>query len=44
MDSLDMISIIMGIEKNFKIKIPDKVLKSIKTAKNLENYIIKQKS
>lgn len=44
MDSLDMISIIMGIEKNFKIKIPDKALKSLKTAKNLENYIIKQKS
>ena len=44
MDSLDMISIIMGIEKNFQIKIPDKALKTIKTAKNLENYIIKQKS
>ena len=44
MDSLDMISIIMGIEKNFKIKIPDKDFKTIKTAKNIEDYIIRQKS
>lgn len=39
MDSLDMISIVMGIEKKFKLKIPDKKLKSLKNINDLKKLI-----
>ena len=43
MDSLDMMSIAMGIEKNFKCKISDKDLKKIKKVQDLEKLLrIKQ--
>ncbi len=42
MDSLDMISIVMGIEKNFKFKIPDKKLKSLKNINDLKKLIEKK--
>ncbi len=39
MDSLDMMSIAMGIEKNFKCKISDKDLKKIKKVQDLEKLL-----
>lgn len=41
-DSLDVVSIALGIEKNFNINIPDKDLKKIKTVKDIENYLKKK--
>ncbi len=41
MDSLDMMSIIMGVEKKFKIKIPDKKLNSLKNINDLKKILKK---
>ena len=41
-DSLDVVSIALGIEKNFNINIPDKDLKKIKTVMDVENYLNKK--
>jgi len=40
-DSLDIISVVMGIEKSFKIKIADKNLKKIKRVEDLEKILKK---
>jgi len=40
-DSLDIISVIMGIEKSFKIKIADKDLEKIKRVEDLEKILKK---
>ena len=42
MDSLDMMSIVMGIEKYFKCKISDKSLEKIKKVKDIEKLLIKK--
>ena len=41
MDSLDMMSIIMGVEKKFKIKIQDKKLNSLKNINDLKKILKK---
>ena len=41
MDSLDMMSIIMGVEKKFKIKIADKKLNSLKNINDLKKILKK---
>ena len=41
MDSLDMMSIIMGVEKKFKVKIPDKKLNSLKNINDLKKILKK---
>ena len=43
MDSLDIMSIAMGIEKSFKCKISDKALNKIKRVQDLEKILIKKK-
>ena len=43
MDSLDIMSIAMGIEKSFKSKISDKALNKIKRVQDLEKILIKKK-
>jgi len=42
MDSLDMMSIAMGIEKKFKCKISDKDLNDIKKVQDLEKLLVKK--
>ena len=39
MDSLDMMSIIMGIEKRFKKKISEKKIKSLKNINDLKKIL-----
>ena len=38
-DSLDMIEIVISVEKEFNISIPDDAIDNIKTVKNLVNYV-----
>lgn len=41
-DSVDIIEIIMAIESEFEIEIPDEILASFKTLGDLEKYIEKE--
>lgn len=41
-DSVDVIEIIMAIENEFEIEIPDEILASFKTLGDLEKYIEKE--
>lgn len=43
-DSVDVIEIIMAIESEFEIEIPDEILASLKTLGDLEKYIEKELS
>lgn len=38
-DSLDIIDIVLSVEKEFNISIPDNVLKDLKTVKDLIDYV-----
>lgn len=38
-DSLDVVEMVMEIEQNFNIEIPDEVLKEVKTIKDIVDYI-----
>lgn len=38
-DSLDVVELIMEIEQNFEIEIPDEKLKEVKTIKDIVDYI-----
>ena len=39
-DSLDMVELVMDMEKEFKISIPDEVAEEIKTVADAERYIL----
>jgi len=40
-DSLDVVELVMEIEQNFNLEIPDDVLKEVKTIKDIVDYIDK---
>ena len=42
-DSLDIVELIMGIEEEFDIEIPDEIAEKIKTVKDAVDYIEKEK-
>lgn len=38
-DSLDVVELVMEIEQQFNIEIPDEILKEVKTIKDIVNFI-----
>jgi len=43
-DSLDMVELVMAIEEEFNIEIPDEATTSIKTVDDIVKYVEKQQS
>lgn len=43
-DSLDIVELLMAVEENFKVSVPDEDVPSLKTVKDIADYIENKKA
>lgn len=43
-DSLDIVELLMAVEENFKVSVPDEDVPSLKTVKDIADYIEQKKA